>query len=567
MDTDTMAIVCDIYMYNWYTGDIFPIKTDYLTIPKSTDFPPVSANTPIFSGDSTGAYYNSFRHACPQYKDMWGTSVYSTEEDWNPSTYFKSKFPRTDGYISHWSSDYTVGIVIVNKINGKCLLHGASSNDKIYASLDNLRNGRDNYEYDLQSWAFVMNLDGFQSTLGAMRTLTYTGYDINSGLFTGFKFVTIRGTKSTNNTIYFSESTDKSAVFIKGMNLFFGAHNVEPFDPITDTDPYHPNAKPGGGHGETQTADSITDPALPTISSVDTGFITLYKPTVSQLNSLASYMWGSLDINLFKRVMQSPMDAILGLSILPGIVPSGSSSSVKIGNVDSGVSMSKVSNQYVKFDCGSVTIKRKWGAFLDYSPYTKTYLYLPFIGIRSVETDSIMNTPVQVKYNIDVMSGACCAFVIANGTTLYSFIGQCSCSVPVTGRDWTNLINGVLGAVSGVASAAGSAASGNIMGAVSGIASAASSVLSAKPTIEHSGNMGGMGGLMGIKRPYFIIERPVQAVPGHQNDVIGYPSFVYKYISQLSGYTEFEQIHLEGIPCTSDELNEIENILLSGVII
>ena len=334
-----------------------------------------------------------------------------------------------------------------------------------------------------------------------------------------------------------------------------------------ETDPYNPNTNPGGGGGEIQPSDSITDPALPTISSVDTGFITLYKPSISQLNNLASYMWGSLDLDIFKRVMQSPMDAILGLSILPGIVPTGSSSNVKIGNVDSGVSMPKVSSQYVKFDCGTITVKRKWGAFLDYSPYTKAYLYLPFIGIRSIETDSIMGVAIQVKYNIDVMSGACCAFVIANGTTLYTFIGQCSCSVPVTGRDWTNMVNGVLGAVSGVASAAGSAASGNLLGAVSGIASAASSALSAKPTIEHSGNMGGMGGLMGIKRPYIIIERPVQAVPGYQNEIIGYPSFVYKYIDQLSGYTEFEQIHLEGLPCTSEELSEIENILLTGVIL
>lgn len=360
-----------------------------------------------------------------------------------------------------------------------------------------------------------------------------------------------------------NRETAKVTLIINGSDV-----PIKPYYPDTpDSDPYNPNAEPGGGDGESQPPDSITDPALPTISSVDTGFITLYKPSISQLNNLASWMWGSLDVDLFKRVMQSPMDAILGLSILPGIVPSGSSSSVKIGNVDSGVSMSKVSSQYVKFDCGSLTVKRKWGAFLDYSPYTKIYLYLPFIGIRSIETDSIMETSVQIKYNIDVMSGACCAFVIANGTTLYSFIGQCSCSVPVTGRDWTNLINGVLGAVSGVASAAGSAAHGNAFGAVSGIASAASSALSAKPTIEHSGSMGGMGGLLGIKRPYFIVERPVQAVPGHQNEVIGYPSFTYKHVGNLSGYTEFEQIHLEGLPCTNEELDEIENILLTGVIL
>lgn len=561
-----MAILCDIYMYNLSTGELYPIKTDYLTLPKSTTFPSVSDYAPIFSGDSTGFYYNNFVSACPKYKDMWGLGVYKVEGQENPNTYFKTKFPRTESYISHWGESYNVAVAIVNKVNGKCLLAGDySSNNKIYASLDALRNGINNYEYSLPSYTYVFNLDGYGETLGGYYTLTYTGYDFNSGLFTGFQRVYGRGSKSSNNTIYYREGMTASQTFINGMNLFFGAGNVEPFNP--DTDPYNPNAEPGGGDGETQTADSITDPALPTITSVDTGFITLYKPSISQLNSLASWMWGNLDVDLFKRVMSSPMDAILGLSILPGIVPSGSSSSVKVGNVDSGVSMTKVSSQYVKFDCGSITVKRKWGAFLDYSPYTKTYLYLPFIGIRSIETDSIMGVAVQVKYNIDVMSGACCAFVIANGTTLYSFIGQCSCSVPVTGRDWTNLINGVLGAVSGVASAAGSAASGNLLGAVSGIASAASSALSAKPTIEHSGNMGGMGGLMGIKRPYFIIERPVQAVPGHQNDVIGYPSFVYKYISQLTGYTEFEQIHLEGLPCSNEELDEVENILLTGVIL
>ena len=564
MATDTMAILCDIYMYNLSTGELYPIKTDYLTLPKSTTFPSVSDYAPIFVGDDTGFYYNTFVNACPKYADMWGLGVYKVEGQANPNTYFKSRFPRTESYISHWGESYNVAVAIVNKVNGKCLLAG-SNTDYIYASLDDLRSGINNYEYNLQTYSWRFTLDGYDSTLGGFYTVTYSGYDQTNGVFTGMQSVYMRGSKSSNNTIYYRYGNNQSATFVNGMNLFFGAGNVEPYNP--NTDPYNPNAEPGGGDGETQTTDSITDPALPTISSVDTGFITLYKPSISQLNALATYMWGSLDMDVFKHVMQSPMDAILGLSILPGIVPSGSSSSVKIGNVDSGVSMSKVSSQYVKFDCGSLTIKRKWGAFLDYSPYTKTYLYLPFIGIRQVETDSIMNTEVQVKYNIDVMSGACCAFVIANGTTLYSFIGQCSCSVPVTGRDWTNLINGVLGAVSGVASAVGSAAHGNPLGAVSGIASAASSALSAKPTIEHSGSMGGMGGLMGIKRPYFIVERPVQAVPGHQNDVIGYPSFVYKYIRQLTGYTEFEQIHLEGLPCTNEELDEIENILLTGVIL
>ena len=335
----------------------------------------------------------------------------------------------------------------------------------------------------------------------------------------------------------------------------------------SDSDPYNPNGEPAGGGGEVQTPDNMGDETLPTISVADTGFVTLYKPSISQMNALASYMWGSFDVDAFKKVFANPMDVILGLSILPGIVPAGSSSSVMVGNVNTGISMTKVANQYVKFDCGSVTIKRRWGAFLDYSPYTKAFIYLPFIGVEPIDIDEIMNKTVSVKYNIDVLSGGCCAFIEVDGTTLYSYIGQCACSVPVTGKDWSTMINGVLGAVSGITGTIGSLASGNVAGAVSGIASVAQNVTGAKPTYQRSGSMGGMGGMMGIKTPYIIIERPVQAVPGYQNQIIGYPSFITRLIGDFRGYTEIEQCHLENIPCTGEEMIEIENILKSGVIL
>lgn len=334
-----------------------------------------------------------------------------------------------------------------------------------------------------------------------------------------------------------------------------------------DSDPYNPNNEPAGGGGEEQNTDDMADETLPTISVADTGFVTLYKPSISQMNSLASYMWGTFDVDAFKKVFANPMDVILGLSILPGIVPAGGSSSVMVGNINTGISMTKVANQYVKFDCGSVTIKRRWGAFLDYSPYTKAFIYLPFIGVEPIDVDEIMNKTVSVTYNIDVLSGGCCAFIKVDGTTLYSYIGQCACSVPVTGKDWSTMINGVLGAVSGITGTIGSLASGNVAGAVSGIASVAQNVAGAKPTYQRSGSMGGMGGMMGIKTPYIIIERPVQAVPGYQNQIIGYPSFITRLIGDFKGYTEIEQCHLENIPCTGEELIEIENILKSGVIL
>lgn len=322
-----------------------------------------------------------------------------------------------------------------------------------------------------------------------------------------------------------------------------------------------------GGDGDFRdNGENVADPDIPDIDAVSTGFITIFNPTISELNSLASYMWSTLDITTFKKVFANPMDCILGLSILPKIVPAGSSSTVLVGNISTGVSMTKAARQYVKYDCGSLKIKRFSNSFLDYEPYTKIYLYLPFIGIHEISTDDVMNKTIHIKYTIDILSGACVAFVIVDGTTLYSFIGQCAASVPVTGQDWSTMINGVLGAVSSIASTVSGAITGNVGQAIQGLASTAQHVMNSKPNVQHSGNMGGMGGMLGIKYPYVIIERPAQAIPEDQNEFVGYPSFVTKTLGDLSGYNEIYSIHLENIPATNSELNEIESILKSGVI-
>lgn len=409
--------------------------------------------------------------------------------------------------------------------------------------------------------------DEFSDKLVLLYRDTGTGVNNNGSVFLGNELSHIvtsyDGFSATNELPIVDDTIDREVLF--KVHSFIENPLTEISPP--DTDPYKPNGEHAGGDGEDQQTDDMGDETLPTISAVDTGFVTLYKPSISQMNSLASYMWGAFDIDAFKKIFANPMDVILGLSILPGIVPSGGSSTVKVGNIDTGISMTKVGNQYVKYNCGSVTIKRKWGAFLDYSPYTKAFIYLPFIGIQPIDVDEIMNKTVSVTYNIDVLSGGCCAFIKAGNTTLYTYIGQCACSVPVTGKDWSTMINGVLGAVSGVAGTIGSIATGNVGGAISGVASVAQNVLSAKPTYQRSGSMGGMGGMMGIKTPYIIIERPVQAVPGYQNQIIGYPSFITRLIGDFKGYTEIEQCHLENIPCTEDELIEIENILKNGVIL
>lgn len=345
---------------------------------------------------------------------------------------------------------------------------------------------------------------------------------------------------------------------------------------IPDTDPYIKGDETGGGSGTGSgtgggtgdfngTTEDVNIPNLPTLSAVDTGLISLFNPSSAQLKTLANYLWGDVfDLSTWKKIFADPMDAILGLSIVPVNVPSSGSSSLTIGNISTGITLPKVSSQYVSVDCGTINVNEYWGAYLDYSPYTQAEIYLPFIGIHPMTIDDIMGKPVHVVYHIDVLSGACCAYIKCGGSVLYSFVGQCSCSIPITSNDWTNVINGTISIAASIGTMVATGGASAPM-AIPGMAATATNSL--KPTVEKSGAMGGMGGMLAVQNPYIILTRPKQAIPAYQNRFTGYPSFITKSLSECSGYTEVESIHLENVPATDGELEEINDLLKSGVII
>lgn len=337
----------------------------------------------------------------------------------------------------------------------------------------------------------------------------------------------------------------------------------EEIDP-SDEDPYN-NPTAGEGVYDDGSSDSIDTPSLPSLSVADTGFITLFNPSTAQLKSLANYLWSDLfSIDTFKKLFADPMSAILGLSILPIAIPSSGSRAVSVGNISTNVSLPVVSQQFLEVNCGSVTVNRQRpGTYLDYSPYTKVEIYLPFIGTHPLNVDDVMNKTVNVKYHVDILSGACTAFVKCGGSILYQFIGSCAISVPINGNDWTNAINGVLNIAGSIGSMVMTGGATAPMAATS-IASTVTNNL--KPEVEKSGSVSGAGGLMAVKRPYLIITRPNRNVAQDQNKYIGYPTFKTRKLSSLSGYNSIEDVHLDDIPATQGEIEEIKRLLKGGVI-
>lgn len=382
--------------------------------------------------------------------------------------------------------------------------------------------------------------------------------------------------------------------------------NISPPQPYTEPDPYTPGGtSEHGGHGGTFTPGGINVPIPDPGSAITrTGFVTLFNPTLVELQNLSSYMWSDLfDINTFKKLFANPMDCILGLHILPVPIPDGGSETVKVGGISTNVTMTKAAKQFITFDCGSIKLEEYWGSYLDYDPYTKVSIYLPYIGTKQLYTDEIMGKTIAIKYNINIFDGSCMAIITSDSTVLYQFGGNCATPIPVTSSNYTRILQAVVGlassavvgigiggtfASSAIAGGAASTAivpstpniypnedntissgfSGGIYADTSKInASTVRDVLGSKTNIEHSGALGSSIGLLGVQYPFLIITRPSQCVPENQNQFTGYPSYITRTLSELSGYTEVYSIHLKNVDCTEVEKEEISKALYEGVIL
>lgn len=348
--------------------------------------------------------------------------------------------------------------------------------------------------------------------------------------------------------------------------------------PIDDTKvPDNPggSSTTGGGDGAfDDTSDAIDIPALPP-SFVSNNMVNFYVPTQMQLNAISRYMWSSFNLDTFKRLFTDPMNAFISLKYIPYRPEDVSSSTFVIGNIDTEIEISKTTNQYAQVDCGEINLKEFWGNYLDYSPYTKVEVFLPYIGIKQIDVDDVMQSTIKIVYHLDIVSGDCVCFVkITRGnldSVLYNFEGNCGVNIPLSGLDVKNTISSIASVVAdgGMVVATGGMSTAVKAGTMvrMGSSMVESAGGGAKALVQKSGTLTSNHGIMGIQKPYIIVTRPRQCVPGQQKLYTGYPSFITEHLNSLSGYTIVENIHLDGVTATDAEMIEIENLLKEGVIL
>lgn len=327
-----------------------------------------------------------------------------------------------------------------------------------------------------------------------------------------------------------------------------------------------------GGQGEmTDTTDPIEIDSKPLLTTGD--FLRVYKLTASDLTALRNKLIsdGFLD-GLIAKLRTDAMDYIVGLNAIPINATNVASSTLKIANLDTEINASYLSWYIEDIDFGEIALAEYFQTFMDYSPYTKLSVYIPFCGIVPLNVDNFMNDKISMKCRIDMLTGQFVVFISNSLGVVTTVSGNCAYQLPIRANDYNRLVTSGLGLLGGIVGTAGALATGNIplaIGAGLGTAGGlvATSQAMTKPDVTSKGSLGGNYGLLGNRTPYLIIQRPTISVPSDYGKTIGYMSRITAKLGDLTGFTVVEEIHLEHISASDDEKKLIETALKSGVIL
>lgn len=298
----------------------------------------------------------------------------------------------------------------------------------------------------------------------------------------------------------------------------------------------------------------------------------VYKLSETELGDFASWLWSSDILTQLSKAWSNPMGNIIALQKVYVTLPTGTSSTIKVGGVESNVSCMKLNSRYLTVNFGSVNVEEYFGNMLDYNPYTDIQIYLPFIGVQRLDNSDVMRSIISLKYTVDIFTGdllaeiSCYRDLVA--ITSYQFTGNCAVAYPYSSGSMLTRNLGVvsgagmlIGAGLGIASA-GALTAGALASGIGGLGAIATS----KADISHSSDLSGSIGVMGGKKPYLIITRPQQISNDLQNKFVANANNIVDKISNHSGLIKVTepQIKISGM---KSEIEMIRNELERGILV
>lgn len=397
-------------------------------------------------------------------------------------------------------------------------------------------------------------------------------------------------------------------------------HFLEEVKIIDNSNPYYEGGYSGTGGGDPQKqnwaedSDVVKADLLPDETHYGAqacGLITIFSPSDTQLRYLADIIWGNGFFQFMQNLVENISDLFISFGMVPFTVDKGATVEVTWFDfaisgqqVGTGIYLDKAASQFVEMDMGTIMLDGSddrifaTDSVLDYSPYSRLGIYLPFIGYQELDIDECRNNSLHLIYRIDILSGTVVAILRIQERDIYQFTGNCLTQLPLTSMDAQTMISNAVnigiaaagaGATGAVASAgdaltAENLANGDITAAGAELqnaqramqvsnaggslaAATANGMMGMKPNFKKSGGIGASASLISVMQPYLFLTTPRQSMPDNYNKVCGFPCNVGGTLGDFEGFTVVEDIRLNGLVATSPEVEEIYKLLKSGVII
>lgn len=196
---------------------------------------------------------------------------------------------------------------------------------------------------------------------------------------------------------------------------------------------------------------------------------------------------------------------------------------LKASKYDFGVTAPYTKSYTLDIDCGSIQIDETFKSVMDYAPFSRLTIFLPFIGFQELDVSMVMNNVLHVVYTVDVLSGRCLA-------KLFVVIGENECCIAEYG---------------------GTIASDEVF--------------------SSSGQYNGSYELMtsmqlGELQTYVLISNK-EPLEGNVSEYDGYPTNEVVKVGDVTGFVAYDKIFAVGMTATETEKREIESILKNGVLV
>lgn len=235
----------------------------------------------------------------------------------------------------------------------------------------------------------------------------------------------------------------------------------------------------------------------------------------------------------------------------------------------------------------------------DLEPYSKAFVIIPFCGQYEIPVNDVVGCTLQFETYCNVITGEMLTYVSritdSHKTILMTASGSIGYDIPLT-TDTSALKLGMMAVSAGVPAVVTGAVGAEVAGvsatvgknpftdeaAKTVMGDAVSGALQASGAISGAGNMLGAnvtGGVSGVTVPsfggvlsmgypnycYLIIKRNNIVRAGNHGSTNGYNLKHQKTLNSCRGWTVCTNPKVSGIAATVSELNEIQNLLATGI--